>query len=251
MSSLESGLAGLVRDHLTPLGLTKRWESGHERFADVVIALCKGIGAKSLLEVGGGRYPVLSDFQIRLTGIRYAISDISTSELELAPSWIDKYCFDIAGDDVPEKALGSFDFIFSKFVLEHVTDGRRAYQNMLSLLKPGGVVLTYHPTLFALPFLVNWLLPEQLTARIFRALGPWRAGYPKFPARYSLCRASPSVANTIREIGYSEVHLIPFYGHIYYRRVPGLAAAHRYLSDLIAAADFRPLATYCFTIARK
>ncbi len=246
-------LADFVQDRLAPLGLSRRSEWGYERFTDIVTALYEGLGAKSVLEVGGGRSPILSETNIRTSGVRYAINDVSSAELARAPAWIDKWCFDIAGSEVPPAALGSFDFIFSKFVLEHVADGRHAYRNMLSLLKPGGVVLAYHPTLFALPFVINRLMPEKLTDAVLRAARPWRnaEGSPKFPAYYSLCRASSGVARTIRTIGYSDVVSIPFYGHIYYSRIPGLAALHRQVSDLIAAADFRPLAAYCFTIARK
>ena len=42
---------------------------------------------------------------------------------------------------------GSFDFVFSRYLLMHVTEPLKAIQEMLRVAKPGGVVLAHEPDL--------------------------------------------------------------------------------------------------------
>ena len=46
-------------------------------------------------------------------------------------------------------------------VFEHVEDGQRAWANLYQLLAPGGVALAFVPTLYSVPFVINWLLPDK------------------------------------------------------------------------------------------
>lgn len=67
-------------------------------------------------------------------GIEYVVNDISSEELELAPSWVKKTCFDIGTPDTTDEQKGRFGLVFSKTVLEHVRDTRQAYQNIYEML---------------------------------------------------------------------------------------------------------------------
>ena len=104
-------------------------------------------------------------------------------------------------------------------VFEHVTDGQRAWANLYELLAPGGVALAYIPTLFAFPFVVNWLLPDKLAAAIVKTLYKNRTDDddPVFPARYSWCFTDARLAKMLSDIGYREIFVQPFYGHGYYK----------------------------------
>ena len=65
---------------------------------------------------------------------------------------------------------GIFDLAFSRMVFEHVADGQRAWNNLYELLAPGGVALAFIPTLYSFPFVVNWLLPDDVAAKIVKLL---------------------------------------------------------------------------------
>ena len=108
-------------------------------------------------------------------------------------------------------------------VQEHVSSGERFYRNILKLLSNGGVALNFHPTLYSLPFLINRAFPEHLTRMVLRFFKPERNGsnIPKFPARYELCYSLAATANIISRIGFSAVHIIPFYHHEYFAGIPG------------------------------
>src|SRR5690606_5853440 len=118
---------------------------------DTVLDLARILNARSLLEVGGGRSPLLTERELARHDIRYTANDISERELERAPNWVGKACFDIQTPDHAqiEQYAGQFDLIFSRMVMEHVPSYQRAYRNIFTLLQPGGVAIAFHPVLFA------------------------------------------------------------------------------------------------------
>jgi SAM-dependent methyltransferase len=233
------------------------WEA-YERAVLGFVAHCRDAGRHEgglvrLLEIGGGRRPLLTAEQARATGIAYTVNDISARELALGPPDFAKAEFDIAGD-VDTKQRGRHDLIISRMVMEHVRDASRAWANMAALLAPGGVALAFHPTLFAPPFVINWLIPERLTAPALRFFFADRhdGDAPKFTARYDLCRAEQGVVEpALRSAGFREVLSAPFWGDRYFRYLPGVRSANDALSALAEARDWRWLASYAYTIARK
>jgi SAM-dependent methyltransferase len=112
----------------------------------------------------------------------------------MGPREFGRALFDVAGD-VDPKEHGRYDLVISRMVMEHVRDAARAWANMANLLAPGGVALAFHPTLYAQPFVINWLIPERLTAPVLKLFFSDRhdGDSPKFPARYDLCIANPAV----------------------------------------------------------
>ena len=134
-----------------------------------------------LLEIGGGREPLLTPRRPRAAS-RSRSTTSTPASWRWRPALFDTAQFNVAGDFDP-KLAGRFDLIFSRMVFEHVHGAPRAWSNMCALLAPGGVALAFHPTLYAPPFVINWLAPEALTARVLRLFFPDRhqGDYPKFP----------------------------------------------------------------------
>ncbi len=210
-------------------------------------------GKVRLLEVGGGRGPQLTPAQADELGVALTVNDIDARELSLAPAGFETALFDIAGE-VDPRFFGRFDLIYSRMVFEHVKNAPRAWRNVCALLAPGGVALAYHPTLYSPPFVVNLLVSESVSSRLLRLFFPWRhdGDYPKFPARYEMCFATPSrVAPALRDAGFSEVLIAPFFGHGYLRSAPVLREVEGALHRLAERRDWRALASYAFTLARR
>lgn len=227
-----------------------RWAKTN--FVPFVRALIEQRGYHAVMELGGGCAPSLSEQDVNQLGIRYTSNDISQKELAMAPAWVDKALFDILTDDdaVLAPFEGAYDFVFSKMLMEHVPDYRKAYRTIARLLRPGGMALAFHPTLFAFPFVVNYLLPGALSQQVLQFLQAHRA-HDKFPAHYSGCYVSKGVRETIQGFGLSEVQQVPFYSHHYYDKIPVIRAAHRHMAGLAAACGFSLLSAYSYTIVRK
>jgi SAM-dependent methyltransferase len=210
-------------------------------------------GAVRLMEIGGGRTPLLTPAEAGEAGIEFTVNDIDASELARAPEYFEKAPFDIAGE-IHSSWEGSFDLIISRMVFEHIRDAARGWSNKLRLLAPGGVAFAFHPTLYAPPFLINWLMPEKLTARTPRRFFPERhdEGQPKFPARYEMCFSDPAkVEPMLKQCGYSEVLIAPFWRHGYFRAIPLLREIDALVQGLAERRDWRFLSTYAYTFARR
>ena len=210
-------------------------------------------GRVRMLEIGGGRGPLLTPDEADSAGVRLTVNDIDARELAMASDRFDKACFDVSAGFDPQWA-GSFDLLVSKMVFEHVKGAPKAWTNARALLAPGGVAMAFHPVLYAPPFVVNWLMPETLTARVLRYFFPDRhdGDYPKFPARYEMCFAMPSkVAPILADCGFSETLIAPFFGHRYFRHLPGLRNADAAFSALAERNDWRAFCSYAFTLARR
>jgi hypothetical protein len=192
----------------------------------------------------------MSADEIERMAVRYTINDICAAELDRAPPWAAKAHFDIAGA-VPSDVR--YDLMFSRMVFEHVKDVGGAYRNIYKLLDEGGICVNFHPTLFAPPFVVNYLLPEGLSQVVLRHAFPHRRpdAVPKFPAHYNWCFSTKRVRARIADIGFSEVVVVPFYGHGYFEGVPLLRTLDRWVSERARLHDFRYLTSYAYTIVRK
>lgn len=211
--------------------------------------------ARTILEIGGGRWPLLAGDEITSRGVRYIVNDISESELALAPPYVEKACFDISRkapfDD--EHLVGKVDVMFSKMVFEHVSDAQQAYKNIHRLLSPGGVCLNFHPVLYSLPFLVNWMLPEQLSSRLLQLFFPYRGPdkVPKHPAKYDHCVISEAEQEMLRSIGFSKVWQVPFWYHNYFKKIPGLYQAEAALTGVAERNNWTAFASFCYTCVMK
>jgi SAM-dependent methyltransferase len=227
-----------------------------ENYRPAVLAFanaCRRGGRARVLEIGGGRQPLFTPAEAAAAGIDLTVNDIDDRELSFGPSEFAHARFDIAGSIDP--ALhGGFDVIISRMVMEHVRNAPKAWANMRQLLAPGGVAMAFHPTLFSPPFIVNWLIPEALSARALRLLFPNRhdGDYPKFPALYELCVTSPASTDAIfKACGFSQHLVAPIWGHGYFRSLPGIREADQALQRLAEQRDWRWMTSYAYTLAQR
>src|SRR5579871_6620677 len=160
-----------------------RYAQGAEYNLDILRFRIEQLVTKGSMvcDVGGGAHPFLTQEETEELGIRYSLLDISSDELNKCSAPYDKIVCDISGDLDRAHALGSddsidlynkFDVVFSVMTAEHIPDAERFHQNVFAMLKPGGSALHVFPTLYALPFVVNKLLPESVTATINHVLSP-------------------------------------------------------------------------------
>jgi SAM-dependent methyltransferase len=244
-----------LKDALAPLAIEHSEAWAWANYERVVRQLAEASGAKRLIEIGGGRDPLFGREALAELGAELTVNDISPTELAALPKGYRTACFDIAGELSPEEiARGGYDLAFSRMVFEHVADGKRAWENLFRLLAPGGIGLAFVPTLYAFPFVVNWLLPYDFAARVVKMIYKNRTDDedPVFPARYSWTVASErKLAPMLSAIGYRETMVVPFYGHGYYQPFPILRDLHAKFTATARARDWRFFASYAYIAARK
>ncbi len=161
----------LLADTFRAIGVDNYHRWAWDNYQRVVEELCVRLHAKRIVEIGGGRDPLFTVERVERLGVEMTVNDISQGELEVLPKTYQTACFDVAGDiSSVAKLRGRYDLAFSRMVFEHVADGRQAWSNLHELLAPGGVALAFIPTLYAVPFIINKLLPDKLAASIVKLL---------------------------------------------------------------------------------
>lgn len=226
------------------------WLEAMHGYDDTLRSLVASYPNADILELGGGRRPSfrLSDMPTNLKS--YTVNDISESELSLVPDGYDKACFDVSGD--ASAFEGRYDVVFSRFLAEHVRDGRAMHRNVHKVLKPGGVAFHLIPTLYALPFVINRLLPERIGQKVLDIFSPRREISPKFPAYYSQCYGDTrAMRRLFKDIGYERVEIRNFYGHFYYETIPGLRDLEKWFSELAARHQWSAVSSYAYIFAFK
>jgi SAM-dependent methyltransferase len=216
---------------------------GQSRTRDFIQSEITRRGVRTIAEIGGGANPVVAEDFIARKGLDYTVIDISDVELAKAPKAYHKVCIDVAASTERfESAVGArrFDLIFSRMVMEHISESETAQRNVFNALRPGGVAIHLFPTANNLPLFLNRLLPEWLTSVGVRILQPHRdiSGHQrKFPAYYRLCMSpSPKAARAYEKFGYQVERHIGYVGHPYYICVPILRNIERGLRTLCLRA---------------
>lgn len=228
----------------------KSWETGMLGYGDVLKGVVASFPHADVLELGAGRRPSFTLDEMPSSIQSYTVNDISPEELALLPQGYDDACFDVSGD--ASNFSDHYDVVFSRFLAEHVSDGEAMHRNVHQVLRDGGVAFHLIPTLYAMPFVINKLLPERLTSWVLRVFAPRRAINPKFPAYYSMCYGSPEkMGRMLTRIGYTKVEIKNFYGHFYYEKIPVLRGVHRWFSDLAARRNWTSLSSYAYIKAYK
>jgi SAM-dependent methyltransferase len=173
-----------------------------------------------VLDIGGGKFPFLSQDDLG-SNVEYVICDIDINELEKAPDYVSsKVQLDIC-TSVPITDLGLFHVVFSRMLAEHVPSGPKLYKNVFSLLAPGGVTLHFHPTLYAIPFVMNKILPNVLSRNIVYLLFPHRLTNDSvFPAYYDWCTSRDVEKEKRLQVGFSQVDLVRQFHNNYWNKIP-------------------------------
>ncbi len=207
--------------------------------------------SKSLCEIGGGAFPAISLEQLSQQKLDYTILDISKVELDRAPKEYKKLEADICQPDLNIKE--QYDFIFSKMLAEHVKDPRLFHSNVYKLLKPGGIAFHFFPTLYSLPFLINWLVPEfvaNFLFKIFVCNDPIE--HKRFSVHYKWCKGpTKKQINNFQSLNYEVMEYQGFFGHKYYERIPVLRGIHKLIVKLLGIFPNPYLTSFAFVILRK
>jgi SAM-dependent methyltransferase len=208
-------------------------------------------GARRICDVGGGANPVLPVQFINENQLDCTVLDISSAELQKAPKSYKKLVQDIEAENFVQ--ADQFDFVITKMMAEHIRNGRLFHKSIFSILKPGGVVVHYFPTLYALPYLVNRMIPEWLSSFLLDVFLPRdRYQFGKFPAYYSWCFGpTPSMIRMLTEVGYEIVQYRGFFGNIYYTRIPILRNLHRIYAQYLVKHPSSYLTSFAQVVLRK
>ena len=226
------------------------WLEAMQGYDDTLRSLVGQYPDADILELGGGRRPSFDLSEMPSNLKSYTVNDVSEAELSLVPNGYDKACFDVSGD--ASAFEGRYDVVFSRFLAEHVKDGRAMHRNVRQVLKPGGVAFHLIPTLYALPFVINRLLPERIGQKVLDIVSPRREISPKFPAYYSQCYGNTErMRRLFKEIGYQSVEIRNFYGHFYYETIPGLRDLEKWFSELAARHQWGAVSSYAYIFAFK
>jgi SAM-dependent methyltransferase len=208
----------------------------------------------SICDIGGGANPHLSLNTINNLNLDYWVLDISETELNKADPGYNKIVANIAEEDLTIAPEKKFDLIFSKMLAEHVKDAESFHRNVFNLLKPGGCAIHFFPTLYAFPFLVNYLLPEYLAGKILNLVAPRdRYRNEKFPAYYCWCRG-PTINQIGRfeEIGYVVDQYHGYFGHEgYYSRLGILKRIHLKKTQRLLKNPNPLFTSYAYVVVRR
>ena len=228
----------------------RTWTDAFDSYEGVLRSIVERYPAPELLELGGGRWPGFRLNQMPPNTKSYTVNDLNEDELARLPPGYDKACFDVSGDSAGFESR--YDVVFSRFLGEHVRDGLAMHRNVHRVLKPGGTAFHLIPTLYALPFVMNRLLPERLGQKILSIVAPSRDISPKFPAYYSWCHGNTAAMRRMfRDVGYSKVEIINYYGHFYYDKIPVVRTIERNFRKLAARKNWSWCASFAYIIAHK
>jgi SAM-dependent methyltransferase len=187
-------------------------------------------GARRFCDIGGGHKSVIGLHAIRERGLEYVVLDESPEQIDRTPFEYSTYLGSVLDAQAVAELVrehGPFDAVVSHFVAEHIPDGRRFHENVFGMLRPGGHAVHLFPTLYALPFVINRLLPVGASQLIAYRVGK----ADKFRAYYSWCRGpSRAQIERLQAIGYSIDRYVGFFGHSFYARIKPLHLAQRTLT---------------------
>lgn len=203
-------------------------------------------------EIGGGANPALPVDFIKEHRLKYTILDISKDELDKAPDEYNKLHADIT--DPTLELNEKYDLIFSKMLAEHVSDGFIFHKNVFKLLSDRGYAFHFFPTLYAPPFVLNFILPESLSNNILKVFSPrdkYKQG--KFPAHYSWCRGpTRKQIKKFQEMGYRVEKYLGFYGHdFYYQKMGPIKKIHELISNYLTNHPVSYLTSFAYVLLRK
>lgn len=203
-----------------------------------------------VLEIGAGRSPLFDPASLP-DGVAYVIQDAVAEELALCPYDVERACFDACGAP-PD--LEPVDLVLSRMVAEHLPDAAGFYRLQAAVMAPAALYLHLHPTLYAFPFLMNYMLPPSAAKWIVEALYPHRRAEgqePVFRAHYDWCTGLDRECDRRRALGFDRVERIRLFRHGYYRGVPFLDRLQRRWAALACERNWNPFTAYAVDYGRR
>lgn len=222
-------------------------------FQKVVRCLARQEGVSRICDVGGGANPALPLDFVRDNDLDYVVLDISDTELAKTPPG-----YRTAQADVASPAFRSsevYDLVLTSWVAEHVREPREFHSNILAMLADGGYAVHLFPTLYALPFVVNRLLPDRVTEAVLGRVHPSRkpsSRVAKFPAFYRWCRGPRrSQQQRFEELGFQVEEYTGYFGHSYYKGIRPLNALEQFLASALVSRPMPWLTSYAVVLLQK
>ncbi|MBX3048631.1 MAG: class I SAM-dependent methyltransferase [Anaerolineales bacterium] len=227
------------------------FENEWEEYPGYIQDLVCASEAKKICDIGGGANPLLDIEFVVSRELEYTVLDISKEELDKADRRYNKLCKDI--QEEPFLSKEKYDLVISRMVAEHVRSGHTFHKNVFSILNSGGLAVHFFPTLWALPFLVNKLLPDDFSSVLLNLFAPRnRIQNAKFPAYYDLCFGPTSkMLKEFSALDYEVVEFCGYFGNNYWRRVPILNSAHQAFSRFLFRFPNPHLTSYSRVTLRK
>ena len=222
-----------------------------EHYLPTLRRLIADYGCKRICEIGGGAFPSMPLAEIQTQQLAYTVFDISPVELARTPAGYQKLQADICDPQLRE--IERFDLVCSKMLAEHVADAELFHRNVFNLLRPGGIAFHFFPTLYALPFLANKLMPEWLAGILFKVFARQDpVEHKKFHAVYHWCRGpTPLQLRRLARLQYEVLEYTGFFGHRYYDRVPGMRSLARIAVGIVSRFPNPHLTSFAFCILRR
>jgi SAM-dependent methyltransferase len=200
-----------------------------------------------ILDVGPGPRPMLPPAQ-RPSGCTYVALDAAADELAAAASSAyDEVVVDDVARRVP-KLEGRFDLVVSWQVLEHVKPLDRALENLRAYLRPTGQFIAFLSGAFAVPSVVNRLIPRSFgVTAMERLLG--RDPRTVFRAHYDRCWYG-ALGSMLQS--WSRAEVVPFYlGALYFGFSRALLRAYLAYEEWVRTRGHRNLATHYLVHAAR
>ena len=245
-----------IRKIATDLGYPTDWIWAWDNYKPMIVELSRSLNLRRHVEIGAGRDPLFLMHEALTHGFDVTLSDISARELSLAPEGYEKVECDIAAPDAIDK-LGreAYDLAYCRMVMEHVPDVAAMWRNVCGALAPGGVAMSFFPTLYAPPYVLNRMIPERASRWILHTFLPDRhddGDNPKFPAYYDHCFSDEArIGPMLKEAGFSDWVILPFWGYSYFWKFPGLKQLDAAFTNLAQRRQWRTLSSFAYVIAIK
>jgi SAM-dependent methyltransferase len=244
---------GIDTDSRVPPELTVcTWQQIWTGFEARLLDLARRHEARAVAELGGGANPVVGSPDWEFVSERVVL-DISDTELAKGPSGLEKRQVDLCG---PVSERDRYDLVFSQMLCEHLTDASSFHRNCFQMLRPGGRAVHFFPTLYALPYVVNRVVPDGLSTRLLDLVQPGlrsnEGKLGKFPAYYNWCKGPlPGAMAHFQSVGFEIEAWQAAFGHSYYKRLPWLDRIEQAKARLLIRHPVNQLTTFACITLRK
>ena len=182
----------------------------------------------TVVEIGGGKHPLISTADKRELSLRVIGLDISARELSAAPAGV--YDRTICADITQYSGTAVADVAICAALLEHVRDTGAALRAIATLLKPEGVALLFVPCRNAVYARINRIVPESVKRWLLKAIyGDFpeiEAGLTGFPAYYDRCTPR-DICTMAQSSGFTVQGLRVYFVSGYFQFLPPLYVAWR------------------------
>ncbi len=184
----------------------------------------------TIIDIGGGRRPVISPADKKRLALRVTGIDICATELAQAPA--QSYEQTIVADLCDIKTGIKGDMVVCLAVLEHVKDTRAALKSIASMLGKNGKALIFVPGRNSLYARLNLLLPEELKKRLLTLLLPGSGENQGFYSYYDHCVPSELI-DIARQEGLEVVEDFYYWQSDYFSFFLPLHVAYRLITTVL------------------